>query len=165
MRERTRRAWQDTKSVENWRWRGVEIVVVLAATYWVLRRWWLPSDAMENVAVGVVAAVVTLLLVPALEFGMRWTQAGPRIAEERVPLQELRRVFSDNVRLHGPQRLALGGTLLWHGVTLTQQHIGALRTLQSNGEVKNVEFRRGFNPITGEFTLDAFVDTIRVLDA
>jgi hypothetical protein len=51
-----------------------------------------------------------------------------------------------------------------YGVPFTQQHIAA-RTLQANGEVGSVEFRRAFDPIIGEHILDAFVHTLRVLDA
>jgi hypothetical protein len=162
---RVRRAWRDTKSLENWRWRIVEVLGVLVATFWALRRLSKPEDILENVVLGIAAGVVTLALVPVLEFGIRWLQAGKILAEEQIPLDELRRVISEDIGVPGPQAVSLGGTMKLYGVEFTQKHIAALRTLQANGEVGKVRYRPGIDTDTGEDWFDAIVETTRILHA
>jgi len=138
----------------------VEGVVLLAVTFLALRWWSTPEDVTENLGLVLLALIVTLILMPVLQYGVRYIQAGRRIAQERVPLDEIRRVIVADIQIHGAQFLALGGTMEAFGVPFTQRHIAALRTLEANGEVRKVQFRQGIDPTTGERVLDATFEPV-----
>ena len=156
---RARRAWRDT-DLADWPWRLVEGAVLLAITFLVLQRWSTPEDVRENLGLVFLALVVTLILMPVLQYCVRYVQAGRRMAEERVPLDEVRRVIVDDIRIHGVQFLSLSGTMEAFGVPFTQRHIAALRTLEANGDVRNVQFRQGIETTTGERVLDAIFEPV-----
>jgi hypothetical protein len=138
----------------------VEGVVLLAMTFLALRWWSTPADLMENLGLVFLALVVTLILMPILQYSVRYLQAGRRIAEERVPLDEVRRVIVADIQIHGPQFLSLGGTMEAFGVPFTQKHVAALRTMEANGEVRIVHFRQGIETTTGERVLDATFEPV-----
>jgi hypothetical protein len=156
---RARRAWRDT-NLADWPWRLVEGAVLLFLTFFGLRWWSKPEDVTENLGLVFLALVVTLILMPAVQYGVRYVQAGRRMAEERVPLDEVRRVIVADIQIHGAQLLSLGGTMQTFGVPFTQRHIAALRTLEANGEVRIVQFRAGFEATTGERVLDAVFEPV-----
>ncbi len=156
---RARRAWRDT-DLADWPWRVVEGVVLLAMTFLALRWWSTPEDLTENLGLVFLALVVTLILMPVLQYGVRYVQAGRRMSEERVPLDEVRRVIVADIEMHGAQFLSLGGTMEAFGVPFTQRHIAALRTLEANGEVRKVQFRQGIETTTGERVLDAVFEPV-----
>lgn len=160
---RLRRAWREA-GWPAWSVRVATVIATGALALYVGYTRHLKSDALQSIALGVAYSLGGLLVVHLVVYMQSVRRVSRRMAEEAVVLRELRRVISDDVRLHGPQLLAFGGTLEHFGVPFTQRHIAALRTLQANGEVGKVEFRRAFDPVTGEHILDAFVYTVRVLD-
>jgi hypothetical protein len=161
---RIRRAWRDTKSLEQWRWRIIESLAVLSFTYWALRRMSKPEDIAENVVLGIGAGLVTLALMPLLEFAVRWLQAGRKLAEEQIPLDELRSVISQDIREHGPQAIWLSGTMRHYGFPFSHKHIEALKVLQANGEVGRVDYHGGLMGADGHPLVEATVWTVRELD-
>ena len=85
------RAMRDTRSLSNWRRRVVEAVVPLPGVYLVLRWLSAPEGAVQEVAVGVVSALVTLAAVPALEFVWKLMRAPARLhAEQEAENKRLR---------------------------------------------------------------------------
>jgi len=122
------------------------------------------GTALGNIAIGVGCTLGGLLLAFAYTFLRCYWLVGCEMKTERATLDELRRVISDDVRLHGPQGINLDGLLEAAGVTFKQEHVTALKTLNAGGEVRIIRILAGHDADSGDRILSAMFHSLRVLD-
>ena len=159
---RIKRAGRDA-SIGDWK-QAVAVLIVSGALAAIALSLDLLTSGLPGIAVSVACGLGGLVLVWAVQYAREWRRVGRKMAFERALLSALREVINCDVRMHGPQLITLRGACRLWMVPFIPDFLAALKTLETNGEVANVQWRlAGYETTRGEWVQDPWFETVRVL--